>query len=519
MKLIEMLEIENYSKNKDLVKINWNFEEEKMKLKRLKEKRGITLIALVVTVIVILVLAGISISMLSGENGILKRATEAKRNTQIENEKEAVNMAVLEAVTIGNGEITADNLNSSLKSYIGKKTEFTGNGPWIYEGEQGVYVINANGKVYRGWANKYDENGAVDSVTNGEITLNVGDYINYDPGTEKTYTSPKGTDQATATKEVYYVTGPDGNENPTWICAEASEYQSMLDAGTIEKGNGYENQTYSLIDTSKVKWKVLRANEENGELLIVAADVLKNNDGTTKIMKFKGITGYLYGVDELNKACNIYGSGKGATGGRSITYDDIAKVIGLEKKENSDEYVYTWTSESINKFSPSYDGGKKYLSYYHVKRDETTKKPGTIGVFNYYNVNNGKWETNTQELKGLTETKQITKIKPDYIGYFDVTSVQKSTKGYSVVFKNENGNEIEQNNKYWLGTSVCSASNSSVYWGMYFVFSGGYVNGNNMYDSFGNINSPGYGIRPVVSLNSNIKLTLSTTNEKTYEIE
>lgn len=51
----------------------------------------------------------------------------------------------------------------------------------------------------------------------------------------------------------------------------------------------------------------------------MAADVLKNEDGTIKLMRFKGITGYLYGVDELNKICNIYGNGKGATGGRSIT--------------------------------------------------------------------------------------------------------------------------------------------------------------------------------------------------------
>ena len=45
---------------------------------------GITLIALVVTIIVILVLAGTSVNMLTGQNGILNRATEAKRNTEDE---------------------------------------------------------------------------------------------------------------------------------------------------------------------------------------------------------------------------------------------------------------------------------------------------------------------------------------------------------------------------------------------------------------------------------------------------
>ncbi len=46
-----------------------------------KSNKGITLIALVVTIIVLLVLAGISISMLTGQNGILNRAQEAKQNT------------------------------------------------------------------------------------------------------------------------------------------------------------------------------------------------------------------------------------------------------------------------------------------------------------------------------------------------------------------------------------------------------------------------------------------------------
>ena len=50
---------------------------------RKKENEGITLIALVVTIIVLLILAGISIAMLTGENGILKRAREAKEETKI----------------------------------------------------------------------------------------------------------------------------------------------------------------------------------------------------------------------------------------------------------------------------------------------------------------------------------------------------------------------------------------------------------------------------------------------------
>ena len=54
-----------------------------MKNKRNKEQlmkvsNGITLIALVITIIVLLILAGVTIATLTGDNGILGKANEAK---------------------------------------------------------------------------------------------------------------------------------------------------------------------------------------------------------------------------------------------------------------------------------------------------------------------------------------------------------------------------------------------------------------------------------------------------------
>ena len=58
-----------------------------------KNVKGITLIALVVTIVVLLILAGISISMLTGENGIIKRAVEAKEESEKAEEIEAIGIA------------------------------------------------------------------------------------------------------------------------------------------------------------------------------------------------------------------------------------------------------------------------------------------------------------------------------------------------------------------------------------------------------------------------------------------
>ena len=65
----------------------------------MKNNKGITLIALVVTIIVLLILAGVSIAMLTGENGILKRASDAGESTAVANAKEKVTLAINEAIT------------------------------------------------------------------------------------------------------------------------------------------------------------------------------------------------------------------------------------------------------------------------------------------------------------------------------------------------------------------------------------------------------------------------------------
>ena len=58
-----------------------------------KERKGITLIALVITIIVLLILAGVSIITLTGNNGILTKAENAKEQTIIGEEKEQVKLA------------------------------------------------------------------------------------------------------------------------------------------------------------------------------------------------------------------------------------------------------------------------------------------------------------------------------------------------------------------------------------------------------------------------------------------
>lgn len=61
-----------------------------------ENERGITLIALVITIIVLLVLAGVAITMLSGENGILKKAAQAKEKTGMASEEEQTKLDIMD---------------------------------------------------------------------------------------------------------------------------------------------------------------------------------------------------------------------------------------------------------------------------------------------------------------------------------------------------------------------------------------------------------------------------------------
>ena len=59
---------------------------------------GITMIALVVTIVVLLILASITIGAITGENGILRNANDAKEQTEIGEEKEIVDRATIQAM-------------------------------------------------------------------------------------------------------------------------------------------------------------------------------------------------------------------------------------------------------------------------------------------------------------------------------------------------------------------------------------------------------------------------------------
>ena len=87
-----------------------------MKEKNLNRKEnGITLIALVITIIVLLILAGVAISMLSGENGILNQAAKAKTSTDVAKLSESIKLAATTVMTSVEHKLTEEEFKTELE--------------------------------------------------------------------------------------------------------------------------------------------------------------------------------------------------------------------------------------------------------------------------------------------------------------------------------------------------------------------------------------------------------------------
>ena len=113
---------------------------------------GITLIALIITIIILLILATVSIAVLTGDNGIIAQANQARIDTKIGEEKEQIALAYNAAVTekYANGTyrssegITATDLSKQLETQkAGATAEVSGDEIQVtFTESDNVYTLN-----------------------------------------------------------------------------------------------------------------------------------------------------------------------------------------------------------------------------------------------------------------------------------------------------------------------------------------------------------------------------------------
>ena len=223
------------------------------KKQKLKESKGITLIALVITIIVLLILAGVTIATLTGDNGILKKAGDAK--TQTEQAKEDENLKIAIAGSYGtDGKLNLKDLKDNLtnqgidydKNNTGFPLEVTVNGE--------KKKIDANGNII----------GSIQSLKTKGTVFN--DTITLEDTYGNQVTIPKGfkiaSDSATD------VTGGIVIEDATYTNTIGSQFV-WIPVATGENA-------------------IKKANKETVEIELGRYDFTKNSDGTITTSEYSG---------------------------------------------------------------------------------------------------------------------------------------------------------------------------------------------------------------------------------------
>ena len=181
-----------------------------------KQTKGITLIALVITIIVLLILAGVSIAMLTGQNGILTQAQTAQKQTTNKSAEEKVKLAVMAARS------QSEDASLDLEKLT---AEVTTNYGGQVDGGAFPATVTIDGKSFT-----VDSDGNVtskDSETAGKVTIIEGDGKSVGNIIEVTSTKK--------TKEQFYVLSYDESTQKAKALAKYN-----LKVGAIYDSNGNE---------------------------------------------------------------------------------------------------------------------------------------------------------------------------------------------------------------------------------------------------------------------------------------
>ena len=429
-----------------------------MKIK-LKNDKGITLIALVITIIVLLILAGVSIAMLTGDNGLLTRAKEAKSATENAKKDELAKLEDLNSY-IENGGKSIYNIEKGV------------NRPQLAEG---MIPIKFNG-------------------TNWVIcSENDDDWYNYDDKTKKwanimlsdgEYTDKNAIGQVVAENELgsMFVWIPryaySIKQYKTAVVGEEGTTQNITDVSFLVgrsnqdgKGNVYERDyDVAKVSEGKATPKIVHPAFTFGDSELTGIwsakfeasmkepnnNTVSNNNVTTKTVKvlpntltwrYIQIGNMFDNCLNMNKTDNVYKLTKSTDSHLmknsewgAIAYLATSKygVTPTKNARNSKENVSEIDMEGHSEWTGAQD--------YKANVSQTT----TGNITGIYDLNGGAWEyvaaywnNENGNLSGQGTTKYFVenKLKPEYEKYWDKYEVSKREKD-----EDENGLWDKDNN-------------------------------------------------------------------------
>ena len=519
--------------------------EETKKFKRDREKgwysqkAGITLIALVITIIVLMILAGISITMISGQDGILTRAGNAKTESEKATIREKIKLAIIASYD-ENGILTAENVIANIRKSL-PDAGITGEdfpitvteGGYTFEidskgdvKQKGPSAIVSEVKVVENSDGTGEEAGN-DKEENTELYISFKTSI--ENGTIKSVTCDKGTVEkkgdlyvtkvtANGTYKFTIIGTVDGQDwtteyakivdkyakragikvgdyiNYTPDSAEAYASSKLASSITGSSIAGSSSNSADLTQDT-LTWQVLRIYEDGSMDLI--------GSPTSKDVYFQGALGYNNGVYVMNDICeSLYSKKTKGITARSVNLEDMEKWL-TDDVLNADGTVKTKGGKTARAEYKNSDSGtlygqtKTYTGGYTYKPDIYGKTENESDK--YYSTPTDKTYTREYGTDGTTYTLEAKQT------YYNI-AINSTNYG-------DGAKALTASNYYWVASRYVGCDSNYAYFGLRFARD--YIRGDYMFGSNNDYTYDNYRLRPVVSLGSDIQVEKCSGENRT----
>lgn len=480
------------------------------------------MVALVVTIVVLLILAGISINLVLGDNGIVKKAQEASAKTKLSSAQEELTMIIAEYPMSPEYASLKEFLESKVPNAIDAITE-VGDGKLEVEKDGYIATVNSNGEIEDfAKAGPRPVTSNIKVVANSDGTgENVGEkttdegtplYVTFTHSIEggTTKVSPSIPFKVTANGTYKFtVTGTVNGETSTkTVNVIVNQYTSKYKIGdyvnyTYDTAENYvltsatsgssSNPTDGIPQTKGLKWRILNIDEANGTV-----DLISENPTDTNVY-FQGALGYNNGPYLMNAICEAQYSNKTlGVKARNISLLDMEKHLtanGIAARNgytgSSVQYGKTKTYTDRNSYYPLlYDGQKGAGVNVAETNASTIAQPDITKGNDPYEESVETTSPITDKTYKQADNKVLTVTQTYY--YIPINE-----PNYGDAAK-----VLTSNNTVWVSGRCVNANSSRAYFGLRYAntnMGGGY-----MFDSNNSYYRSGYRLRPVVSLSSSI---------------
>ena len=478
------------------------------------------MVALVVTIVVLLILAGISINLVLGDNGIVKKAQEASAKTKLSSVEEELTMIIAEYPMSPEYANLKEFLESKMSNGIDAVTE-VGDGKLEVEKDGYVATVNADGTIA-----EFGKTGPRPAVSDIKVVLNSNGsgenqpagktdegtplYITFTHSIEggTTTVSPSIPFKVTANGTYKFtVTGTVNGETSTKaVSVTVNQYSSKYKIGdyvnyTYDTASNYvltsatcgssSNPADGIPQTSGLKWRILNIDEANGTV-----DLISENPTDTSVY-FSGILGYNNGPYLMNEICKAQYSNKTlGVEARNINLLDMEKHLtaaGIAARNGYTNGVQQYGT------TKTYTSNTKYPSLYAGQKGAgvDVAEANASSILQDHTKGNDPYG----ESKPIAETEPTTDNTSGTGNPLTVTqtyyNISINSTNYGDAYK-----VLSNSTWYWVASRFVNTYSDYAYFGLRFAYTN--TGGTNMFYSGGNTGISSIRLRPVVSLSSSI---------------